>query len=77
MSDSDPKRDDPDQQSALWFSLSGLGIEFVCALAIPGAAGWWLDKKLGTSPWLVLVGIAFGFAVGLYVMIRASNKLLK
>lgn len=76
MSDESPKRDDS-EESALWFSMSGLGLEFVLALLIPGAAGWWLDKKFGTGPWLLIVGIAFGFAVGLYVMIRASNRLLK
>lgn len=33
--------------------------------------GWWLDKKLGTSPWLVVVGSVLGVGGGLTVFLRA------
>lgn len=77
MSDQSPKPDENDSQSAMWFSLSGLGVEFVLSLLVPGAIGWWLDKKLGWSPWLLIIGIALGFAAGLYTMIRTTNRLFK
>ena len=35
-----------------------------------GAVGWWLDGKLGTAPWLMLVGIALGAAGGFYSMVK-------
>ena len=36
--------------------------------------GQWLDKKLGTSPWLLLLGVMAGISLGLYQLIRGSAK---
>ena len=39
-------------------------------IAIPIAGGlllgYWIDKKLGTTPWLTLAGTVLGFIVGFY-----------
>lgn len=32
------------------------------AIVLPALLGYWLDKKWGTSPWLVVVGACLGFA---------------
>ncbi len=77
MDSPDPRLPDDSNESALWFSLSGLGFEFLAALAVPGGVGWWLDKKFGWSPWGLIIGIGLGFAVGLYTIVRASNRLMK
>lgn len=66
----DPKTDQPSPY-ALAF---GLGAELVGALAACGLPGIWLDKKLGTSPWLTLVGVLLGIALGLFQLIRATTK---
>jgi hypothetical protein len=29
-------------------------------LALPPLAGYWLDRKLGTTPWLVVAGACLG-----------------
>ena len=29
-------------------------------MALPAGAGYWLDKKWGCAPWLLLVGAGFG-----------------
>lgn len=60
-----------------WSAMAGIGIEFVCAVVLFAGLGWWLDKKFETSPWLVLVGCLLGFAVGLYTLIRAGNRMMK
>ena len=36
---------------------AGLGFQFAATLLLFGAAGWWLDGKLGTDPWLLIAGI--------------------
>jgi F0F1-type ATP synthase assembly protein I len=33
--------------------------------------GQWLDKKLGTGPWLALIGLGFGIAAGARSVWRA------
>lgn len=53
--------------------LMGIGMQFAGALLVCLAAGWYLDKKFGSSPWGMLVGMMLGMGVGLYAMIRAAN----
>ncbi len=33
--------------------------------------GWWLDRKLGTSPWLLVSGSVLGMGIGFYLFFRA------
>ena len=33
-------------------------------------AGWWLDKKLGTGPWLLVSGALFGIGLGFYLFFK-------
>lgn len=64
------KRSAADDANA-WIGLSSIGIEFVLSVLVPGAGGWWLDRKLGSMPWLMLIGGLFGFAAGFYVLLNA------
>ncbi len=40
-------------------------------------AGWWLDKKLSTSPWLLVGGALFGIGVGFYLLFKILMNLDK
>ncbi len=57
------------------------GLMYAAALAIFFSVavffgvGWFLDKWLGTSPWLVVAGIVLGSALGFYEFVRLTNKL--
>ena len=35
-------------------------------MALGVALGWWLDKELGTKPWLLLAGSLLGMTSGFY-----------
>ena len=39
-----------------------------------GIVGWLLDRWFGTRPWLMLVFLFLGFAVGVWIVIRISNQ---
>lgn len=39
-----------------------------------GIVGWVLDRVFGTMPWLTLVMLFVGFAVGIWSVIRISNR---
>jgi F0F1-type ATP synthase assembly protein I len=71
-----PDRNEESQRRA-WFRMSGIGLEFASALGVCLAAGWWLDRKFGTGHWLLAVGGAIGFAVGLTQLVRSANKSFK
>lgn len=50
--------------------LSSVGLEL--GLTVVGALllGGWLDGRLGTEPWLALLGVTLGFAVGFRSLFR-------
>ena len=48
-----------------------LGMELAVAMVLGVVGGRWADAKLGTSPALLLLGVALGFGAGLYLMIRS------
>jgi ATP synthase protein I len=50
------------------------GITLFASVAAFCAAGWFLDKWLGTQPWLLIVGIVLGSALGLFEFVRLSSK---
>jgi ATP synthase protein I len=51
-----------------------IGIEFALSVLVGLGAGFWLDKKLGTAPWLMLVGMGFGFTAGLRSMMWYARR---
>ena len=44
----------------------GLGTMFAAAIAMGIGAGYWVDGKLGTKPWMTLTGALLGLVVGFY-----------
>ena len=48
---------------------AGVGLQFAGTFLLTGWLGWWLDGKLGTSPWLLLLGIFLGAAGGFYSLV--------
>lgn len=57
--------------------LSSLGISMVAATIIGLAIGYYLDRWLGTSPWLTMLFLAFGIAAGFRNLFVLSNRELK
>jgi len=57
--------------------FAGLGLQFAVTLVLFSLAGVWLDKRLGTSPWLLIGLVLGGFALAFWAMYRrliASDK---
>ncbi|HEX5887666.1 MAG TPA: AtpZ/AtpI family protein [Pyrinomonadaceae bacterium] len=50
------------------------GITLFASVAAFCGLGWLLDKWLGTEPWLLVVGIVIGSALGLFEFVRLSSK---
>jgi F0F1-type ATP synthase assembly protein I len=44
--------------------------QFVGAVGLLTLAGWWLDKRFHTQPWLLVAGAALGFVTGMFSMFR-------
>jgi ATP synthase protein I len=50
--------------------FAGVGLQFAASIIVFLLAGQWLDRKLGTTPWLLIVGVFFGAGGGFYSMYR-------
>ncbi len=64
-----------DQTTASWYHMTGAGVEFVVAVMLFAGIGWGLDRWLGTLPWLTIVGVAVGFATGLYILWKMARRM--
>ena len=61
-------------QSGLATALR-LAAEMVSALIVGGAIGWFLDRWLGTKPWLLLVFLLLGAIAGMLNAYRAAMRM--
>ena len=64
---------DQDENRKSGFAYAA-GIALFAAVASFCALGWFLDRWLGTQPWLLIGGIILGSAAGLFAFIRLSSK---
>jgi len=54
--------------------LASLGLTLPSSIAIGLFSGYYLDKWLGTQPWLLIIFLLFGIASGIISLIRGVNK---
>lgn len=53
-----------------YMKYAGAGLQFALTFLVCGALGWWLDGKLGTTPWLMIAGILLGACGAMYSLVR-------
>lgn len=51
-----------------------VSLEMVAALIVGGGIGWFLDRWLGTRPWLLIVFLLLGLAAGVRGAYRAAQQ---
>lgn len=53
------------------FGIYGaLGFQLVASILVGVFGGQWLDKKFGTEPWLMMLGLFLGVGAGFYNLFR-------
>lgn len=55
-------------------SHSSLGLTVAFSIFIGLFIGVYLDKRFGTNPWLMLIGLGFGIAAAFSNIVKAINK---
>ena len=55
-------------------SASSVGLELGLSVVFGVLFGRWLDGKLGTTPWMMLLFLAFGLAAGFRSVVRAVQR---
>jgi ATP synthase protein I len=56
------------------FDYSTVGLMFPVSIAIGLAIGYYLDKWLNTSPYLIIIFTLYGVASGFINLIKVSRK---
>lgn len=51
------------------YRYASVGLQFAATIGVFAFLGYWADGKLGTDPWLLIVGVFLGFALGLVSLI--------
>jgi F0F1-type ATP synthase assembly protein I len=54
--------------------FAGIGVQFALTILVFVFAGVWLDKRLGTSPWLLLLCVFAGAGGAFYSMYRMVTR---
>lgn len=55
-------------------SASSVGLELGISVILGLLFGWWLDQKLGTQPWMMLLFLVFGLIAGFRGVMRAVGR---
>jgi ATP synthase protein I len=50
--------------------FAGVGLQFALSIVVFMFAGMWLDRALGTSPWLLILFVFVGASAGFYSVYR-------
>ena len=62
------------RQAGSWLDLSIVGIQFPVAIALGFFWGRWMDRHLGTGPWLAAIFTLFGIVAGFVNLFRITAK---
>lgn len=57
--------------------FAGVGLQFAAVILVFTFAGIWLDRRLGTSPWLLLLCVMLGAAGGFFSIYRKATAAQK
>ena len=68
------KKDGPGESLRELGPLLGVGTMLAASLGLGVAGGYWADGKLGTSPWLTMIGLFTGLAVGVYNLVMVIRS---
>lgn len=79
MDDGDrPPADSDETKSTLLHDIGpvwSIGVNFSAGVAGMGLLGWFLDRWLGTAPWILLGGVLLGLIGGFYQFIREAGAI--
>ena len=54
--------------------ITTLGVTFPAAIGMGYVLGWWLDRTLGSHPWLKIVMTALGVAAAFVQLFRLAAR---
>ena len=65
----------PPGKSNQWLAFLNMGWLIMLYMLVFTGGGLWLDRRLRTAPWLLLLGVFLGFFGSAYTLFRAVKTL--
>ncbi len=59
----------------LFGEYTALVLDIAAPPLVGGVAGYWLDERFGTRPWILVSGVGLGFIAAVINTIRLAQKL--
>ena len=59
-----------EKEDVSYYKYAQIGLELAAGGGLGFWAGYRLDLRFGTAPWLMLLGAAVGMAAGFYLVVR-------
>ena len=70
-----PKADETQDDGSLLGMAWRLSTELVVSILVGMGLGYGLDTLFGTKPWLLFLGLGFGFAAGIKTVLMTADKM--
>lgn len=66
-----------DDDGGGWGKGLTYGLEIIVGIGLGCLTGMWWDRRHGSGPWGMLIGIMLGFAAGMYLLLKDFNSMNK
>jgi len=60
-----------------YMQYSTVGLELALSVVVGALIGYWLDRKLGTEPWLLIFWTICGIGAGFRSLYRTAKKIMR
>ena len=60
-----------------YMKYSTIGIELALSIIVGGGIGYWLDRQLGTEPWLLIFWLMCGMIAGFRALYKTTKRIMK
>jgi F0F1-type ATP synthase assembly protein I len=60
-----------------WGRSLGYGLQIGVGVTLGYLIGNWFDRRYGWAPWGLLIGVMFGLASGMYLLIKDAIRMNK
>lgn len=66
----DPRGEEDRRAARALGAYAGVGLQFAASILVFLYGGQWLDRRLGTAPWFLLLGVFVGAGAGFFSIYR-------
>lgn len=63
-------RSEDERQASAFGKYAGIGLQFAVSIVVFLYVGQWIDGRLGTAPWGLIIGVFTGAGAAFYSMYR-------